>query len=391
MTSTTFDLSSARPLSCKLPIEIWDNIIQEVQAIEARAVMEDIRAAKKTGTQLGYSDVYCDNKFVGHEVSKWRRCIRTTRSLILVCRLWRDIFTPFLYSSLHITRRGECRALSSHQIAKILRRRPSYGHYIRRLEVWSTESTKECAYVISICNRLQILGLPQGFDWTEVAQFVSGFPVIKHLSIRYSQPVIPEPCAAVEPFPAIITLPHLQTLQISGWSDRLVYSPACSLPSLRILKLDILGARSYSILSLVASTLQEIEIGSSSKYSLLAGVVPVPFPRLRTITITFQSGSVSWLPSIFPPPLPALRTLCISGSSRDLFRIVKGALDIKSKYGLQWAPKLDVIRALLYSCDHPGRCTGQCIDTSLGIDWLACQDRARGLNVRLEIDRLDEM
>ena len=393
MTSTPHNLADAGSLSCKLPIELWDKIIQEVEAIEDRALTEDIGVASKK--QIGYNDVYYDNKFLSREVPKWRRCLRTSKSLVLVCRLWRNIFTPFLYSSLHITRKGVCGAVSFHQIAEILRSRPSYRHYIRRLEVWSTESATECASLISICNRLQILGLPKDFDWSEAAQFVSDFPVIKHLSIRHSQPVIPGPWAALarprEPFPAIITLPYLQTLQVSVYSDRLVSSPTCSLPCLRILKLDTLDATTYPMLSRVASTLQEIETGGfiSSKNSWLDEVVPTPFPRLQKITITFQSGYVSWLPSIFPPPLPALRTLGISGSSSHVIKSVKGALDIKSKYGLQWAPRLDVIRVLLYSCDHPGRCVGQCIETYPSMEWFACQDTAQGLNVLLEIDRLD--
>lgn len=342
-------------------------------------------------------NVHYENRLLSREVPKWRNCLRTFKSLVLVCRLWRDIFTPFLYSSLHITRRGECGAVSSHQIADILRNRPSYRYYIRRLEIWSTESVTECAFLISICDRLQILGLPKDFDWTKVTQFVSELPVIKHLSIRYIQPAILLPWAALGrplgPFPAIVTFPNLQVLQVSVYSDRLLYSPACSLPSLRILKLDTLDAVSYPILSRVASTLQEIETGGfmSSKDSWLAGLVPTPFPRLQKITITVQSGYLSWLSWVFPPPVPALRTLDITGSSRYFINSVKDALSIKEKYGVQWAPKLDVIRALLYPCDYAGWCTEQCQCTDIGksIEWFACQETARGLNIRQEIDRLD--
>lgn len=363
--------------------------MQEVEAIEDRALTVHIGAVGKA--LIGYYN----NEFLSCEVPKWRSCLRTSKSLVLVCRLWRDIFTPFLYSSLHITRRGVSGAVSSHQIAEILRSRPSYCYYIRRLEIWSTESVVECAFLISICDRLQILGIPKDFDWTEVTQLVSELPVLKQLCIRYAQPMIHGPWAALgrplEPFPAVVTLPNLQVLQVSVYADRLLSSPAFTLPSLRILKLDTLDAMSYLILSCVASTLQEIEIGGflSSKDSWLADLVHTPFPRLQKITIDFGRGHVSWLTSIFPPPVPALRTLNISGCPRDLVHSVKDALGIKSKYGAQWAPNLDVIRAMLYPCDHADGCTKQCIDNFKSIEWLACQDIARGLNIRLEIDRRD--
>ena len=396
MTSTSHNHSPTGSLSCKLPIELWDKIIQEVEAIEDRALTEDIWAEEKVQkrAQMGCNVQY-ENRFLSREVPKWRNCLRTYKSLVLACRLWRAIFTPFLYSTLHTTRKGECGAVSSHQIAEILRNRPSYHYYIRRLEIWSTESVTECAFLISICDRLQILGLPKDFDWTKVTQFVSELPVIKRLSIRYSQPVILVPWAALgrplEPFPVIVALPNLQVLQVSVYSDRLLSSPACGLPSLRILKLNTLDAVSYPILSRVASTLQEIEIGGfiGSKDSWLAGLVPTPFPRLQKITITVQCGYLAWLPWVFPPPVPALRTLDISGSSHYVLSSVKDALGIKSKYGVQWAPKLDVIRALLYPCDYADWSTEQCTDTDKSIEWFACQDTARGLNIRLEIDRLD--
>ena len=393
MTSTPHTISSAGPLSCKLPIELWDKIMQEVEGIEVRTLAKDVRVASKA--HLGYKDANRDNKFLNHEVSKWRSCLRTPRSLVLVCRLWRDIFTPFLYSSMNITYWGIGNALSSHQLANILRKCPSYRHYIRRLEIWSTDSADECAFLISICDRLQILGLPKDFDWTLVTQSVSDFPAIKHLTIRRSEPVrsgLPNPFGLdLGPFPSIITFPYLQTLEVSVYSDRLLFSPACSLPSLRILKLETLDANSYPLLSRVASTLQEIKTSGpiSSKDGWLAEAEPTLFPMLQKITITFQSGNVSWLPSVFPPPLPALRTLNISGSSSYLINGVKDALGIKSEYGIQWAPKLDVIRALLYGCGHAGRCTEQCFGTAGCIEWFACQDTARGLNVRLKLASLN--
>jgi len=389
MTSTLYHPSPTGSLSCMLPIELWDKIMQEVEAIEDKALTVDIWAAGKA--MMGYYD----NEFLSREVPKWRNCLRTFKSLVLVCRLWRDIFTPFLYSSLHVTRRGVCGAVSSHQIAEILRSHPSYRHHLRRLEIWSTESVMECASLISICDRLQILGIPKNFDWTEVTQFVSELPVLKKLCIRYSQPARHGRWAvlerSLEPFPAIVTFPNLHVLQVSVYRDRLLSSPSFTLPSLRILKLDTLDAVSYPILSRVASTLQEIETGGfiSSKDSWVTDLVHTPFPRLQKITITFGRGYVAWLTSVFPPPVPALRTLDISGCPRYLVHSVKDALDIKSKYGVQWAPKLDVIRALLYPCDHAGRCTEQCIDNVKSIEWLACQDTARGLNIRLEINRRD--
>jgi len=370
--------------------------MQDVEAIEDRALTEETLAGK---AWIGYNNVYYHNKFLNREVPLWRNCLRTSRSLVLVCRLWRGIFTPFLYSSLHITRRGISGAVSSHQLTEILRSRPTYRHYIRRLEIWSTESAMECASLISICDRLQTLGLPKDFDWTTVTQFASDLPFIRHLIIRHTQPGVPGPWPALgrplEPFPLIFTLSKLQTLQVSVYSDRLLSSPAFGLPSLRILKLDTLDAVSYSILLRVASTLQEIETGVfiSRKDSWLAELVPTPFPRLQKITITVQSGYVSWLPLVLPPPLPALRTLDIAGPPHYFIRSVKDALSIKSKYGAHWAPKLDVIRALLYPCDHVGRCTEFCIDILKSIvnstEWLACQNTAQGLDVRLELDRLD--
>lgn len=360
--------------------------MQEVEGIEVK----DTHVASEEHS--GYNGAYVNNKPLNHEVSKWRSCLRTPRSLVLVCRLWRDIFTPFLYSSMHISYWGMGEALSSLQLANILRNRPSYRYYIRRLEIWSTDSPAECIFLLSICDRLQTLGLPKDFDWTLVTQS-SDFPTIKHLTIRYSHPVKSRLPIAFgldsEPFPAIITFPNLQTLNVSVHSDRLLFSPACSLPSLRILKLDTLDAHSYPLLSRVASTLQEIETRAyiSSKDGWLAESEPTSFPMLQKITITLQSGNVSWLPSVFPPPLPALRTLNISGSSRHLIHGVNDALSIKSEYGMQWAPKLDVIQALLYHRSHAGRCTEQCFGTDKSIEWPACLDTARGLNVRLKLAR----
>ena len=236
---------SAGSSSYKLPIELWDKIMQEVPLIEDRALTEKVFATGKA--RLGSNEVYYDNKFLSREIPKWRNCLRTSRSLVLVCRLWRDIFTPFLYSSLHITGRGVHGGVSSHQIVEILHSHPTYCHYVRRLEIWSTESATECAFLIAVCDRLRILGLPKDFDWTEVTRFVSDLPVIRHLSIRYGQPEGYELWNDLEPCPSII-LPNLYTLQVSVYSDQFLSSPTFSFPSLRILKLDTLEPLSYPIL-----------------------------------------------------------------------------------------------------------------------------------------------
>jgi hypothetical protein len=388
-------LQAARIRSYELPVELWENIIHEMVAIEDSG--KDLTAGK---WRLWYNAFFHDKKCLNRDVLMWRKSLRSLRLIVLVCRLWRDIFTPFLYSTLHITHQGACGAASSHQIVEILNSRPNYRHYVRRLDIWSTELATECAFLISLCDRLQILGVPKDFPWTEVARLVPEMPGIKHLSIRRSQPVIFEPSARTPsgrplalsaPFLLIVpALPNLHTLQALVDSDRLLYSP-CSLPSLHTLKLATLSALSYRMLWRVAVTLQEVEISGFriSTDSWWATLTPTPFPSLRKITVVNLLEFASWLPSVFPPPNSVLQTLQIQGSSFHVVQGVKDALAIKLKYGKEWAPNLEIIRAQAYACEHVAKCKKLCIEIDKGAEWRACQNTARALYIRLEIERVD--
>jgi len=188
----------AHPLRLDLPIELWREVIRHAANIE-----DEFETSSFDGRNYTFD---CPASYK----TEWRQGFQTRLSLILVCKLWSDLASEYLYRSILVTS-----PFTAREFVQLVRRLVNNGmiRHVRRVSVHSIYGAT-----------------PQEPLFDVIAQF-------HNLHVLHIHPSIPLRRAIIQT--------HITTLyvRLDGWS---VFEKLASLPHLQYLRFFLITYKPIS-------------------------------------------------------------------------------------------------------------------------------------------------
>jgi len=403
--------------SHKLPVEIWEIILRD-----AASILEECQ-------EKDYISIHgSDNSpppprgpHLEHYIAFWSRVLATRRALVLVCRSWWRIATPFLYSSICIhfkTIQGHSR-----RVYQCLTQFPDIRQHVVRWTFAIAIPADQCSHVIAMCNNIASLAVPMNMDWEVLISGTPGVSTLPNLRVlrvavtawsaerkQYTQVVeflvqqqklevlsLKVWDYLVDPVnsPAL-HLPHLHSLELIGMEGESTYRwlQRSHLPSLRILSLPTVNLDSATFLQNVSPTIEVLQMQKPHWHPYEVSVLTthhIHFPRLCHLTlysVTISSGTLPKLMALFNPAPPKLNTVVITAvETLSTFANAFEFLDLLERNSQEeraghWLRSLTQLKLVL-----PGRiedAAGE-VHEAIKVYQLDCEAGAKRLGLELEI------
>jgi len=199
------------PLPLDLPIELWREVIRHAARIE-----DEFETCSFDGRNYTFD---CSASYR----AEWRQGFRTRLSLILVCKLWSDLASEYLYRSILVAS-----AYTAQEFVQLVPRLVNNGmiRHVRRVSVHSTYGTIAEGPLLDVFHNLHVLQIRSYFaPRLEMSQ--------THITTLYSR------LSGWPAFETLASLPHLQYLRFS----LVTYMPISS--RVKLSQLKTLRVESY--------------------------------------------------------------------------------------------------------------------------------------------------
>jgi hypothetical protein len=141
-----------------------EELILQILTYAGEVVPDELAIRHPAG---GLDPLFTDGKLAPKSVweDKWKEAVATRLSMVKVCRKFRRITTPILYSSFFTTEGADLR-----RFLAVIQRRPELGQHIRRIDVlfsrhqYEPSSATNISEFVQLCPNLQILSTPMPLD-----------------------------------------------------------------------------------------------------------------------------------------------------------------------------------------------------------------------------------
>ena len=404
----------------ELPDEIWEVILRGAASILEESEKRDYISIHG----LDSAPLPPKGSHLEHYIAFWSNVLATRQALVCVCRLWWQIATPFLYSSICIhfkTIQGHSR-----RVYEPLGQFPDIRQHVVRWTFAIAIPADKCSHVIAMCSNITCLSVPMNMDWDVLISGAPGVSTLPNLRVlrvavtgwsaerrQYTQVVgflveqqklevlsLKVWDCLVDPMNNHgLRLPHLHSLELIGMEGEPMYRwlQHSHLPSLRILSLPTINLDSATFLQNVSPTIEILQVQKPHwhPYKVSVSVLPthhIHFPHLRHLalyqhTSTSSPGTLPGLIALLNPAPPKLRRVVITGvETLSVFARTFEFLELLTSNlvgegASHWLRSLTQLRLVLPTRLHD---VGGAFEAVRGYQ-LDCETRAKRLGLELEI------